>query len=55
MRNSITVGRAAMVRPATAIEEPNQENHAVYDEGYERYKATYTVLAPCFPLFHAGG
>lgn len=42
---------AAMVRPARSV-EPNPENRAVYDEGYARYRATYTALAP---LFHAGG
>lgn len=38
---------ATMVRPATSI-EPNPANRAVYDDGYARYKATYTALAPLF-------
>jgi FGGY-family pentulose kinase len=42
---------AAMVRLASTI-EPDTASSSSYDEGYHRYRDTYTALAP---LFHAAG
>lgn len=37
----------AMVRPSMVV-EPDASLRAVYDDGYARYRATYTALAPLF-------
>jgi ribulokinase len=37
----------AMVHPSTTV-EPDTAQRAVYDDGYARYRATYSALAPLF-------
>ncbi|MBV9230148.1 MAG: carbohydrate kinase, partial [Chloroflexi bacterium] len=41
-----TAGQA-MVRLSTTV-EPDTAKRAIYDEGYSRYKDTYSALAPLF-------
>lgn len=45
-----TAGQA-MVHPGTTV-EPKAANLALYDEGYARYKETYSALAPLFHRTH---
>jgi FGGY-family pentulose kinase len=43
----------AMVHLSTTV-EPDSTTRATYDEGYTRYKATYTALAPLFQKRYTG-
>ena len=42
----------AMVRLGIKI-EPDASQRAIYDEGYARYKDTYSALAPLFQRTHS--